>query len=101
MKNRVVDVLPRGKGNAIAGPILAEQLGLRSVRQLQKVIEAERASGAVILSSTVGGGYYLPETEQEIKDFVKTLRNRAKNTFRALESAQEALLELPGQQKMG
>ena len=45
-------------------------LGLTSNRAVQKQIEHERKQGKVILSSTQPpGGYFLPETKQEIRRF--------------------------------
>ena len=49
MRFRVRDSLRYGKAAAIASNPLAEALGFRSVRDLQKQIERERASGAVRL----------------------------------------------------
>ena len=55
MRFRVRDSLCYGKAAAIASKPLAEALGFRSVRDLQKQIEKERAAGAVILSDPCGG----------------------------------------------
>lgn len=86
----IKELLPTGKRNAISSQKLADMAGCKSIREMQKVIAAERAEGAVILSSTTGG-YYLPENKQEIKEFCCTLQSRSKNTLDALESAKKAL----------
>ena len=91
MKYRVYDALHYGRQNAIPSKILAESLGFRSVRDLQKAIEAERAAGAVILSDPCGGGYYLSNDPEELRRFTQTLNARARNTMKAAESAQRAL----------
>lgn len=89
---KISDYLPTGKQNAVPSKELADMLGFDTVRELQKAIERERRTGAVILSTcTDGGGYFLPADESEIKEFIRTLSNRAKNTQRAIDSA---LLEL-------
>ena len=52
----------------------------------------ERWEGAVILSTSIPpGGYYLPENEREVRQFIRTLENRADNTLGALKSARAYL----------
>lgn len=87
----VRDSLRYGKENAIPSKALAQALGFQTVRELQKQIERERVAGAVILSDSCGGGYYLSNDPAELRRFTRTLNARAKNTMRAAESAQRAL----------
>ena len=94
---KVYDSLKYGRENAIPSKMLAEALGFRSVRELQKAVEAERAAGAVILSDPCGGGYYLSDDPVELRRFTRTLNARAKNTLKAAESAQRALDTATGQ----
>lgn len=96
-QGRISKLLPVGRQNAVASADLAEIVGCKSVRELQKMIERERRSGAVILSDTHGGGYYLSDDPAELRRFVRTLNARAKNTLRAAESAQMALNAVTGQ----
>ena len=91
MRFLVRDSLRYGKAAAIASKPLAEALGFRSVRELQKQIENERAAGMVILSDPHGGGYYRSNDPRELKQFIRTIYARAGNTLRAAESAQRAL----------
>ena len=100
MRYKVYDFLKKGKDNAVSSKALAEALGYRSVRDLQKQIERERAAGAVILSDPCGGGYYLSDDPSELKWFTRTLYARAKNTLKAAESAQRALDAATGQECM-
>lgn len=91
--------LLEGKRNAIKSQKLADLVGCKSVRELQEVIAAERASGVVILSTCQnGGGYFLPipGDKQEVLEFTHTLRRRAKNTLAAIESAEAYLRQLGG-----
>lgn len=98
---RISEYLPTGKENAIPSRALAEILGFDTVRELQKAIERERQAGAVILSTcTEGGGYFLPANETEIREFIRTLSNRAKNTRRSMESALDALDGMTGQMRL-
>lgn len=88
----VMDILQTGKGNAISAHDLCTYLGFESVRELQHEIARERKAGAVILSTCQdGGGYFIPENNQEVRQFIRTLENRAKNTFAALRSARGLL----------
>lgn len=98
---RISEYLPTGKQNAIPSKALADMLGFDTVRELQKAIERERQAGAVILSTcTEGGGYFLPANETEIREFIRTLSNRAKNTRRSMESALDALDGMTGQMRL-
>lgn len=88
----VQEVLHQGQENAINAQYLADILGFDSVRELQREIARERAAGAVILSTCEnGGGYYLPADSGEVRQFIRTLENRAANTYKALQSARTYL----------
>ena len=100
MRHKVYEALHYGRKNAIPSKVLAARLGFRSVRDLQKAIEAERGDGAVILSDPCGGGYYLSDDPVELRRFTQTLNARAKNTLKAAESAQKALDAAAGQLRM-
>ena len=91
MKTIVYDSLLYGRENAIPSAVLADMHMFRSVRELQKQIENERAAGLVILSDPHGGGYYRSNDPRELKQFIRTIYARAGNTLRAAESAQRAL----------
>lgn len=100
MQFLVRDSLRYGKAAAIASKPLAEALGFRSVRELQKQIERERSAGVVILSDPCGGGYYLSNDPAELLRFTRTLNARARNTIKAAQSAQMALDAATGQERM-
>lgn len=88
----VMETLRTGKENAISSQELCDYLGFDSVRELQHEIARERKAGAVILSTCQdGGGYFLPGNDREVRQFIRTLENRAKNTFVALRSARGLL----------
>lgn len=93
----VMDFLQTGKENAISAHNLCTYLGFESARELQHEIARERKAGAVILSTCQnGGGYFLPENDREVRQFIRTLENRAKNTFAALRSARGFLRQQEG-----
>lgn len=97
---KVYDFLKFGRENAIPSKQLAAAMGFRSVRDLQKAVEAERSAGAVILCDSQGAGYYLSNDPVELRRFTQTLNSRAKNTIRAAESAQRALDAATGQERI-
>ena len=100
MELKVYDYLHYGKDQAIRTKDLAAALGFKSVRDLQKQIERERAAGAVILSDPMGAGYYLSDDPVELRRFTQTLNARAANTLKAAESAQRALDAVTGRQRI-
>ena len=100
MQLKVYDSLRYGRENAIPSKLLAEALGFQTVRDLQKRIEKERAVGAVILSDSHGGGYYLSNDPEELLRFTRTLNARARNTIKAAQSAQKALDATTGQESI-
>lgn len=100
MSAKVFDFLRYGKENAIPSKDLAAALGYKTVRDLQKEIERERAAGAVILSDPNGAGYYLSDDPAELRRFTRTLNARAANTMKAAQSAQMALDDATGQERV-
>lgn len=103
-QGEIESLLPRGMENAVPAKTLAMWAGCRSIRQLQKLIEAERAQGAMILSASTGG-YFRPASgpagRAEIMAYDQTLRARALNTLKALKVVRRAMAELDGQQQIG
>lgn len=94
----ISSLLPVGKENAISTTDLVMYTGCSSARELQQYIARERKAGAVICSSTTGG-YYRPANCEEMKEFCRTLENRARNTLIALQSTRKAINEQSGQQE--
>lgn len=91
-KSMVYEVLEIGERNALSPDYLRVTLGLTSNRAVQKQIEHERRQGKVILSSTQSpGGYFLPETKQEIRRFIRTLESSGNKTLDALDGARKLL----------
>lgn len=91
-KSMVYEIPKVGERNALSPDYLRATLGLTSNRAVQKQIEHERKQGKVILSSTQPpGGYFLPETKQEIRRFIRTLENRGSKTLDAINGARALL----------
>ena len=101
LQPQIADVLKRGEENAIPSKQLAEMLGFSSVRQLQQAIAAEvDTTGALILASS-RGGYFLAADRDELLRYKRSLRNRARNTFRRLKAVNNALRNVDGQIELG
>lgn len=98
MKAIVYESLCYGRENAVRSQDLAKRLGFKTIRELQKQVEAERAAGYVILCDSQGAGYYLSNDPVELRRFTRTLNARAANTLKAAESAQRALDAATGQE---
>lgn len=100
-KSMVYEILKVGERNALSPDYLRTTLGLTSNRAVQKQIEHERSQGKVILSSTQPpGGYFLPETKQEIRRFIRTLENRGSKTLDAINGARKLLEEFEKAEKV-
>ncbi len=85
---KIATLLSYGKENAIYQKELEALTGCDG-RTLRKAIEAERRSGIPILSSPAHG-YYLPGNELETAEFVRSMRQRAREialTAAAVEAA--------------
>lgn len=86
----VADLLLCGAENAISRRDLMALTGYKD-RELRLLIEAERRQGIPILSDNING-YFLPASEAERQQCVRSLRRRAKEieaTATAIEKATE------------
>lgn len=97
MKPIVYNILPYGRDHAISWQNLVNILGFKSKRELQKQIERERNCGFVILTDFTGGGYFKSADPADLKRFICTMNRKAKNTHRAIISAQRELNRVSGQ----
>ena len=85
----IVDLLPRGKENAISTAELLQVSGAANVRELRKMVANERKAGEIIASSN--NGYFIPADLEEIEEFVHTLDSKARSIMVALQSARKLL----------
>lgn len=97
----IEEMLNRGKGNAITTENLMRVCHFENRRDLTMQIARERAAGAVICSTTSGqGGYYLPQSREEVQEFINSMSKRAKNTFKAVTAARKYLKQIEGQESL-
>lgn len=81
----ILALIPRGAANAKHSGEIAPALGI-SRRSLCKHIENIRRNGIVIIGST-GGGYYFPETMEELERYIRQEEQRAKSMLYTLRTA--------------
>lgn len=67
--------IPRGRDNAISRKDLVMLTGMDD-RTVRACISQVRENGKPICANTVTGGYYMAETEEDIKHLLGDLRSR-------------------------
>lgn len=88
----IYDLLPMGKENRVASAELMRQTGITDQRQLRRQIRTERIAGKLIASTTErGGGYYVPGSLEEVKEFLEQMEHRAKGIFFTVKGTREAV----------
>lgn len=86
----LANTLKWGKKHAMTRPELAEKLGW-SDRMLRKNIERARQEGVAIANDQDGGGYYFPETREELERQYRQNENRAMAILRQQKHIRAAL----------
>lgn len=84
--------IPHGKENRISSKDLATITCLDS-RTVKQLIANARKNGAVICSCLDGnrGGYFFPECDAEVTEYVRTEQRRIASAKAALQSAKDYL----------
>ena len=72
---KIERLLSCGAENAVTLQYLVKLTGLPA-RQVRQQIQAERLRGGLILSDNEHG-YYLPETQEDVDNFVRSMLHRA------------------------
>ena len=94
--NNILDLIPRGKDNAITRVELSAKAGIGD-RMIRKLISEKRKEGEFIISSTSDKGYYLPETRADVERFIRQQKSYIKNLQRSITKAERALRVIPEQ----
>lgn len=84
----ILNILQKGENNAKSLTELRHIVG-GTERDIHRLIESLRRNGSVICSSEKG--YFLPETEGELRAYVHKEHSRAKSIFRNTRAAAVAL----------
>lgn len=98
MNFKIYDSLPRGRKNAVSAEYLCGLFGFRSTRELRQHVQSERMAGALIASGD--GGYYVPETREEITVYVHRYESMAKSIFATLKHARASLKDCENQTEL-
>lgn len=85
---RIADLLLHGEQNALPMKHLKELTKLDS-RTIRLMIHAERLSGTPICANN-RSGYYLPESERERMECVKSMRHRSAEIARTADAIEQA-----------
>lgn len=88
----IYEMLPIGKSKRISSAELVDRIGVKDPRELRKVIHNERAAGKLIAStSDSGGGYYIPDGPDELREFIEYMEGHALSTLKVLKAARAAM----------
>lgn len=79
-QGHIAPLLPSGSAQAVSLRQLADITGL-STREVRRSIQRERMNGAAICEA--GAGYFLAETDEERRRWVRSMRGRARQILRA------------------
>lgn len=93
----IIDLIPRGKENAITRERLCEITGMHD-RTVRGYIHAARENGEMIISSTGRKGYYLPTNREEVSRFIGQQKSYIKNFQRSVSRAERELKNYPTQE---
>lgn len=86
----------KGRGNAITGKTLADHLHC-DIRAITLMIEDARRAGVPICATLSGDrrGYYLAETQEDIKAYTDALKGRAIEIFKTRQALLKVIDTLP------
>ena len=99
---QVADVLLFGVENAVDGQTLVTILGYRTLRELSREIQRERAAGHPICAAVAGDrrGYYLAATPDELQRYIKALDRRIRAVRKTRDACGDTLRRMSGQEAM-
>ena len=92
----ISDLLHPGAENGIKLLELAALVG-EDERIVRRRIQAERKAGKLILSDCLHG-YFLPASEQEARQFIRSMSRRAAESAGVARAAEAALSDMSGQE---
>lgn len=89
---RLIDFIPVGRNNAISARDLAKLAGFKDTRSLTQEIHRLRKAGHIICSAvTQPYGFFLPESEHDIREFVHSMHGRITEIGAAVRGAEQYL----------
>ena len=88
---RIVNLIPKGKDNAISRSWLRYALGT-SDRQVRKMIHDAREDGYLIINT--GKGYYIPDNKEDLIRFYRREKARIASTYAGIRNARAQLKDM-------
>lgn len=92
--NRILELIPKGRENAVSLHYLAEMLNI-SERTIKKHVSHIRKKGTPIVGDQFG--YYKPANREELQWYYRIFRKRGLTALSSISSARRDLQEVPGQ----
>ena len=94
----ISDLLHAGAENALTLRELVQLTG-EDERSIRRRIQQERKAGKLILSDCQHG-YFLPAGESDVRRFIGSMSNRAKEITAVSRAAEDALLKMTGEETL-
>lgn len=94
----ISEVLHKGRDNGLTIQDLVRLTNIDE-RTLRKKIQAERKSGILIMADCVHG-YFLPADTADVRRFIHSMSNRAKEIAAISCAAETALAQMDGQETL-
>ena len=95
----VSDLLHEGSENGVTLAELVQLTG-EDARSIRRRIQTERKAGNLILTDNKSG-YFLPASEYEVRRFIRSMSNRAREITVVAQVAEDMLAQMTGQEQLG
>lgn len=93
---RIADLLHEGSANGLTLSDLERLTGLEG-REIRRRINRERRGGILIMADNIHG-YFLPESGDDVRRFIRSMSSRAKEIVAVCRAAEDALIKSEGQE---
>ena len=95
----ITSLLMTGAENGLTVQDLVKLTG-QDERSIRRQIQVERKAGQLILSDCKSG-YFLPASEYEVRRFIRSMSQRAREIAAVSRVAEDVLAGMGGQEKLG